>query len=1297
MSQQEFTNRFLQGVNRDDAPHSVPPDFLRSLQNFRIDSISNGRFNLTNIEGNEFAFEVTNGYVPIGVREYGGVLFIFSTNPATGFGEIGTYPSPLASGLGTYEHVYRPLRNWTGATNPASVSNPDAFRSSLRSTLFNFQCGRQMEIEIALSYDGSLDIHWTDWANPLRCINTGFEHTTGIYNQRFYWQGSLQNAISSIFETCPHPTVTTASVGPGGQWPSGITLFYIRLVDSNLEKTSFLCESAPVQVSSDFVTSGVATDGDPANFNSGKQVVLTIDDIDTAFKFVEVGFSYRSDQTTEVGLLNQLYPIDPGSSTLVITITGQEDVIDLTLDEIIQRKTVNDSPRTIAQHEGYLWGGNWKERFTRNDLLYAAAQQILAVPTPSADLLEESDGDFRTNTSTRFGYKDYQDTFSHVGYFRGEPYAFAVVWVFKDGKESQAFPVRGYDAWNDPGAVTTNANGTLRMPSNMNTDYAFYQNRGAGDRIYVLGVRFDTSALVLPQWMQDNVCGYYFMRAERKNQLLYQGHVANGFSAPPGGTWYADAGVQIGGPDAGDSSANIIAEFSQGYGNSSVFRVAIRSKEGCDPGDIYFRQYDIPGSRVANRFGIFSTDHFFTRSLADGTYKMVIQGRSTLNRYGMSSGYTGTSANSRLPDELWEQRAFAPGSPVLTDAGATPNYGTAKLINVAPRELSPAEGGFVSKFAEAGESAQALGEPYMLYAYNIVTGCKREWGNRGIQQRGYIGVMTEAPNTANFNTSLLPGANDAVVINIYQSDPVTLNIATLYNPVTEIYHRISSFLPLAGIAAIGAQSFYRGDCFVQRTYHRQTSDDGYQDSEYASNGRYYKYGNMIGAVQECAMNPAMRMRENVNVTYYPAVQSGDPGFFSFQFGDNLESNSYNAGYNRILGDYGRQGYDAQSPSASSKFPVRVRYSGKKATGEIIDGYRRWDLAAFKDFDPAHGEIVKLITDGGRLFSVQEFNTIVHATAERGVAGDGQGGSLIIGEGEVLSSRFQTVGLELGSQNQWSIVRGALGWYGYDHRQRTIWRFSAGQGMQRLSSIKKFASDVFDIAELLTDHGDIAHPSNDAPACVGGVAAWVSPRYKEVGWTFIVASSPITTRSLVFSETLDQYLHERSHDSGVYTTIGSDLYSADPAFLPWRNPTTPRGRFYRHDSATALRTSFYGRDPQSFLGFVSAPSPDKTKVYASSHLFGTVPAPSALFCSSGSQLGSLVPFVPLPSAPPTFRPTYKENAWRHPLPRAASVIAGTDYGVGSPLRGSWLTLEYHWDSGEEIWAQSAVTTFSLSNT
>jgi hypothetical protein len=1283
MSQQEFTNSFLQGVNRDDAPDKLAPDTLRSLQNFRIDSVTNRRFSPTNIEGNEEAFSITDGFIPFGAKEYGGVLFIFSTNPITGEGEIGTYPSPLPSGTGGYDHVYSALRNWTGAVNPTSTPNPT--RLDLRTSLFGFGT-RHVEIEIALSYDGSLDIHFADWLNPLRSINSGFNHETGVYNNRYYWQGSIPNSISSTFETCPHPTVDQVLVQPGGQWPAGITVFYARLLDSNLEKTSFLCESRPVQVSSSTGSTGVSTDGDAANVNTGKQVRLFLTDIDVAFKFVEIAFSYRSDLTTEIGLINRLYQIDPLSSSLIIDITGQEDVLELTFDEIIARKPLADTPRSITQHQARMWGVNWKERFSRNDLMYAAAQQILATPTPSIDLIAEEDQDFRTSTSSLLGHKDYQDTFQHIGYFRGEPYAFAVVWVFKDGKESRAFPVRGYDAWLDPGAVTTNQNGVLRMPSNMNPNYAFYQNRGIGNRIYVLGVRFDTSALVLPQWMIDNVCGYYFVRAERKAQLLYQGHVANGFTPQSGGPWEVLADATIGSADGRTFTSNILPEFSQGYGDGSTVVIATRRKAGCDPGDISFDDSFINLSRRVGRFGIFSTDHFFSASLSNGTYKALIQGRTTLNRFTMSA--------TRTPTNLWEQRAFAPGSLPFDSVSASPNFGDLSLYNVAPANYSPTNG-FVSKFSEAGLFAEANGYPSFFYAWNDVGGCRREWGNRDIQQRGYIGADTSP--TPNFDNSLRALADDVALVNIYLSDPSVLDVANLYNPFTELYRRISNFLPISGIGAIGSQSFYRGDCFVQRVYHRQTCDTGTQSSDYASAGLFYKYGNMIGVVQECITNGAMRMNVNGNVVYYPYALASDPAFFAAEFGPHLESTAYNKGYNRVLGDYARQGYDALSPNSSLNYTVRLAYSGAKATGEVIDGYRRWDLASYKDFDPSAGQMVKVFVDDGRLFTVQELDTNLHYVLERGVIGDGQGGSLVIGEGEILSSRFQAVGKGVGSQNQWSIIKGSLGWYGYDHRRRSVWRFSSTQGMQEISITKKFSSDVFDVAELISGHGDIVHTNNDSPSFFGGVSSWMSQRHKEVGWTFIVATSPITTRSLVFSEVLDQYLHQRSHDSGIYATIGSDLYSADPAFLPWRNPVIPRGIFYRHDSATAPRTSFYGRDPQSFLGFVSAPSPDKTKVYHSSHLFGSAIAPSTVFCSSGAQFGSLAPFVPLPGAPPTFRPTYKENAWRHPLPRAASVITGTDYGVGSPLRGSWLTLEYHWDSGEEVWAQSAVTTFSLSNT
>ena len=187
--------------------------------------------------------------------------------------------------------------------------------------------------------------------------------------------------------------------------------------------------------------------------------------------------------------------------------------------------------------------------------------------------------------------------------------------------------------------------------------------------------------------------------------------------------------------------------------------------------------------------------------------------------------------------------------------------------------------------------------------------------------------------------------------------------------------------------------------------------------EEAASGRYYRYGNIAGLSQEMRMNTAMR-RASGGDPYYPET-TGAFGYSSVaaDYGDRNESQALNLGYNEVLGLYARLGFDSFLPGLSNEFPVRVRYTPEHLEGSFADAYRRWDLAAYVDFDRRMGQIVRISSENGRLTSVQERGIIGHIVNERALVGDGQGGSLVIGEGDVLSTNFTVLSDQHGSQHQ----------------------------------------------------------------------------------------------------------------------------------------------------------------------------------------------------------------------------------------------------------------------------------------
>lgn len=95
-TKQALSNTFSDGLNTDLHPLITPNTVLTDCINGTIMTNNGNEYNLQNDLGN---YELKNAklpvnYVPIGMKEYNGIIYIVSYNPITKRSQIGTFPSP---------------------------------------------------------------------------------------------------------------------------------------------------------------------------------------------------------------------------------------------------------------------------------------------------------------------------------------------------------------------------------------------------------------------------------------------------------------------------------------------------------------------------------------------------------------------------------------------------------------------------------------------------------------------------------------------------------------------------------------------------------------------------------------------------------------------------------------------------------------------------------------------------------------------------------------------------------------------------------------------------------------------------------------------------------------------------------------------------------------------------------------------------------------------------------------------------------------------------------------------------
>jgi hypothetical protein len=89
-------NTFTEGLVCDLDPINVPNNVLTDCLNGTIITYDDNEFSLQNDKGNYPLKDckLNPGFIPVGIKEHGGILYIVSLNPLTGEEEIGSYPSP---------------------------------------------------------------------------------------------------------------------------------------------------------------------------------------------------------------------------------------------------------------------------------------------------------------------------------------------------------------------------------------------------------------------------------------------------------------------------------------------------------------------------------------------------------------------------------------------------------------------------------------------------------------------------------------------------------------------------------------------------------------------------------------------------------------------------------------------------------------------------------------------------------------------------------------------------------------------------------------------------------------------------------------------------------------------------------------------------------------------------------------------------------------------------------------------------------------------------------------------------
>lgn len=546
-------NVFHKGIVADLDNTLVPNDsWVFPTMNARIVNLGGKGFVVQNIDGSKQLFNLGTRNIPLGAVEHNGILYIaFMNLDVQGQGSIGSYPSPETWAVGNSELVneFKVLKNFilTGETTP----------SDLTTTRFNFNILNKLRIKAKTSYDGTVELYFADGVNPLRVVNSGFKSDGTVVN-RYINEADFDSFVNVIQSTANVPRFGFKPFGQGDLL-NGNYFVFVRYVTDDFNNTEFLSESFAFSLYQETSDNNAFAEGGISAESSGQSINFTLDNIDTSYKFLEFAliryFGDNAPTQYESYLYNEYFTII--GESMSINLAYNDRMVAFPEEEILKPRNRDICPKDIEYFDNTLWGANWREKDRFHQVLKEYASRVMIFPrTLSVGDIAYNDVNIDFNASSditikyyRPGdvYEDPKYIYENTGYFRGETYAFGLIYGFKDGDITDGYPTAGRDDydnttcyqdqnWEDYDDSTKfNQDGFYRTPKAdliCDDDEDKYQLLKNNDR-RLLYLKFDFTEANRwlnedatedeKEWLMNNIKSCRIARDERKQNLITQG------------------------------------------------------------------------------------------------------------------------------------------------------------------------------------------------------------------------------------------------------------------------------------------------------------------------------------------------------------------------------------------------------------------------------------------------------------------------------------------------------------------------------------------------------------------------------------------------------------------------------------------------------------------------------------------------------------------------------------------------------------------------------------------------------
>jgi hypothetical protein len=395
-------NNATTGLNLDQSVNQIPKGKLTYALNAAVENFDSNSVNYQNEPGNEFCFQFPEGYQLIGehfINEKNKHIF-FLANPETGDSEIGYMDN-----------------------------NDCVYRTYINAKCLNFNTKYPIHKAVHKLTNCTTEIYWTDGYNPRRYLdleNIPYKLQSGANLCDPIFTNEIDCNKMNVQPEFNIPQLEVVDVVNGGDLLAGTYQFAIQYCDSLSQGyTSYYSVTNPTPIADVSITTP------NFNYQVGRSIRVEVSNLDITglYRYYNLAVIKTVNAITSVELVGTYFIND---SQDIITYTGQnKSDIRLTTDDIFIKYPYYEVAQDITVARDVLIWDNLSS-IDRINFQQIANQIQLQWETWRIPANED--------------YSDELNATNLRGYLRDEVYAFEIVFLLKNGKQTDGFHIPGRTA-----------------------------------------------------------------------------------------------------------------------------------------------------------------------------------------------------------------------------------------------------------------------------------------------------------------------------------------------------------------------------------------------------------------------------------------------------------------------------------------------------------------------------------------------------------------------------------------------------------------------------------------------------------------------------------------------------------------------------------------------------------------------------------------------------------------------------------------------------------------------------------